>query len=75
MHESIAGNGGWSFSNWSECSATCGLSGVRTRTATTCDNPTPLLGGEDCNESDGVEIGACNRMACQGINVRLARVY
>ena len=55
--------------------ATCGLSGVRRRTATTCDNPTPLLGGEDCNESDGVEIGACNRIACQGINVRLARVY
>ena len=67
------GNGGWRYTEWSECSATCGHSGVRTRTAIACDEPTPMYGGMYCAFSKKLEYGTCNRFRCTGINIRPIR--
>jgi len=55
-------DGGFSsWSDWSECSATCG-SGVQSRSRT-CDNPAPAWGGNSCSGSY-TETRACNTLSC-----------
>ncbi|PIK58822.1 hypothetical protein BSL78_04281 [Apostichopus japonicus] len=55
-------HGGWSdWSNWGECSVTCG-GGVLTRTRT-CTNPAPEHGGDDC-EGNSSEERTCEEDSC-----------
>ncbi|XP_063690486.1 uncharacterized protein LOC134823063 [Bolinopsis microptera] len=62
VDNSIKVDGGWSnFSEWLECSKTCG-GGSQTRTRT-CTNPSPANGGEDCQGEDS-ESQDCNPQEC-----------
>ena len=57
-------DGGWTeFSDWSDCTATCG-GGTEIRTRT-CSNPTPANGGAECTGSD-VETQTCGDVVCPG---------
>lgn len=59
-------DGGYStFSNFSDCTVTCG-GGTQIRTRT-CTNPPPRHGGNDCSE-DGpdFETRKCNTQLCPG---------
>lgn len=59
-------DGGYSpFTNWSDCTETCG-GGEQIRTRT-CTNPEPKLGGKDCS-SFGLdyEKRKCNTQKCPG---------
>lgn len=54
-------NGGWSeFSDWSSCSATCGL-GMQVRNRI-CNSPVPQFNGRDC-AGESFEVKHCQR-AC-----------
>ena len=54
-------NGGWNcWSDWSECSTSCG--GGRRQRHRSCTNPVPE-NGNDCF-GDPVEIGSCNEQEC-----------
>ena len=59
----VSVNGGWgdTWSDYSECSVSCG-EGVEIRTLP-CDNPAPEFGGNDCvgnpEESRPCEIKKC----------------
>ncbi|XP_062578062.1 SCO-spondin-like isoform X3 [Saccostrea cucullata] len=56
-------NGGWShWSPFSLCSATCGRTGIRTRTRT-CTHPTPANGGTTC-EGSSRETLRCHLHHC-----------
>nr|XP_006824190.1 PREDICTED: uncharacterized protein LOC100375643 [Saccoglossus kowalevskii] len=52
-------DGDWSdWGNWSDCSVTCGNDlGVQSRSRT-CTNPSPLLGGAEC-QGDSSETSGC----------------
>ena len=55
-------NGGFTpWSNWTECSASCG-GGVSSRTRT-CTNPIPMFGGVSCADKP-VETKECNAQLC-----------
>jgi len=55
-------DGGWSeWSDWDECSASCG-GGTTSRTRS-CTNPAPEHGGKDC-EGDDVEHKECGTDPC-----------
>lgn len=54
-------NGGWAWSVWSDCSASCG-GGTQSRSAT-CTSPVPTNGGADCAGSNS-ETRECNVQAC-----------
>lgn len=51
-----------SWSDWSECSKTCGSNSYRSRERT-CTNPPPRYGGEDC-EGRTVERHRCSKPPC-----------
>ena len=54
-------DGGWTaFGAWSECSAKCGGTQIRTRS---CTNPVPANGGNDCLGTT-TESQNCNTNAC-----------
>ncbi|XP_046577475.1 sushi, von Willebrand factor type A, EGF and pentraxin domain-containing protein 1-like [Haliotis rubra] len=56
-------NGGWGvWSLWSNCSATCGQTGVMSRSRH-CDSPAPQHGGRDC-QGEATETESCNRELC-----------
>nr|XP_058946642.1 uncharacterized protein LOC131774603 [Pocillopora verrucosa] len=57
-------DGGYSpFTNWSDCTETCG-GGEQTRTRT-CTNPEPQLGGKDCSSfGPDFEKRKCNTQKC-----------
>lgn len=56
-------DGGWSaWSNWSECSATCG-GGTQVATRT-CDNPKPECSGKQCVGSN-TKTQTCNIQPCE----------
>lgn len=59
-------NGGYTpYSNWSECSVTCG-EGVRYRHRS-CTNPRPQFGGHDCTRFGApVDTMPCVK-GCKGI--------
>lgn len=59
-------DGGYSpFTNWSDCTETCG-GGEQTRTRT-CTNPEPQLGGKDCSSfGPDFEKRKCNTQKCPG---------
>ncbi|XP_059171308.1 sushi, von Willebrand factor type A, EGF and pentraxin domain-containing protein 1-like isoform X2 [Physella acuta] len=57
----VNGNFG-AWSEWSQCSATCG-GGTSTRRRL-CDNPPPSNGGEQCDSSLAVEKIVCNAKTC-----------
>lgn len=63
-------DGGYTeWSEWSDCSATCG-GGVRTHSRT-CTNPAPKNDGKTCIEQDlGLpeETGECNTQDCRKKN-------
>ena len=61
-----AENGNYSqWSDWSLCSATCGV-GSRTRTRS-CTNPSPSPYGDDCSHlGNDTQIRRCNLTSCQG---------
>ena len=56
-------NGGWT--DWGECSETCG-GGTQSRS---CTNPSPLYGGLECVDSNGLqgstESRSCNTQICE----------
>ncbi|XP_066919223.1 SCO-spondin-like [Clytia hemisphaerica] len=55
-------DGGWTeWTDWGECSATCGT-GTHARTRT-CTNPTPANGGDTCT-GDTSESQDCNTETC-----------
>ncbi|ELU15433.1 hypothetical protein CAPTEDRAFT_224576 [Capitella teleta] len=56
-------DGGWSeWSNWTECSETCGLATkVRFRV---CDDPSPAYGGNNCSGSDNETVN-CEWINCE----------
>ena len=55
-------NGGFtSWTNWTECSESCG-GGVTSRTRS-CTNPMPMYGGKSCSEKP-VETKECNTEPC-----------
>lgn len=55
-------NGGFtSWTNWTECSESCG-GGVTSRTRS-CTNPMPMYGGKSCSEKP-VETKECNAEPC-----------
>ena len=51
------------WSNWTECSATCG-GAIQTRNRT-CNNPMPMYGGRDCY-GDKEERRICAQSFCLG---------
>jgi len=52
------------WSQWSECSVTCG-GGTRTRTRN-CTNPEPMGGGKDCTDiGEPVQEQECNNQTCE----------
>ncbi|KAJ8319985.1 hypothetical protein KUTeg_001572 [Tegillarca granosa] len=53
------------WSEWTECSQTCGL-GTKSRQRS-CDSPTPQYGGRDCYGAT-VETTECQLEPCQGTN-------
>ena len=59
-------SGGYSdWSQWSQCSKSCGV-GERTR-GRSCTNPPPTNGGSTCiaqNLGDASETSACNEGGC-----------
>ncbi|CAH1773733.1 unnamed protein product [Owenia fusiformis] len=56
-------NGGvGQWSDWGECSTTCG-DGEKTRTRA-CDSPAPANGGANCSPDDLIEILICNVVEC-----------
>ena len=59
-------DGGWGiWSNWSECSVTCGV-GFRSRERK-CDSPVPQNGGKPCNDTERLEIIDCIKPSCKGL--------
>lgn len=60
--EAIRVDGGWGpYSDWSQCSATCGEgSQVRSRN---CNNPEPQNGGKSCI-GDAEDVRTCNVEEC-----------
>ncbi len=59
------GDGGWGqWSNWTECTKSCG-GGVRSRRRE-CDSPRPEGEGNYC-EGLGTEVTACNTDHCPGM--------
>ena len=53
------------WSEWSECSATCG-EGQQSRVRE-CTNPKPSFGGRNCSHiGEPVETRPCSKMACEG---------
>ncbi|XP_068697131.1 A disintegrin and metalloproteinase with thrombospondin motifs adt-1-like [Montipora foliosa] len=55
-------NGNWtSWSSWTPCTKTCGLS-YRKRSRS-CTNPRPQYGGNGCDGTNE-EVGRCTRQAC-----------
>ena len=59
-------NGGYSlWAEWSACSTSCG-DGMKSR-ARTCTNPTPLHGGDNCdNLGPSNDDGICKVRECPG---------
>lgn len=57
-------DGGWSsWTDWGDCSASCGT-GIRRRHRG-CNNPTPSLLGHDCEgETESFEL--CETYSCSG---------
>ncbi|XP_062521112.1 A disintegrin and metalloproteinase with thrombospondin motifs adt-1-like [Corticium candelabrum] len=56
-------DGDWSgWGEWSDCSATCGCDGYRSRSRS-CSDPSPRCGGSSCIGS-GVDRRACNKEPC-----------
>lgn len=63
-------DGGYSvWSDWSECSKSCGWgSQLRDRE---CNSPEPSRGGHDCTVlGDSNEVQPCMMVECPGINIR-----
>ena len=57
-------NGGWTaWSEWSDCSATCGT-GLSLRSRS-CTNPASVAGGSDC-AGESVETMECDIASCPG---------
>ena len=53
-----------SWSNFSECSVSCGEGGTRYRTRN-CTNPRPQYGGQNCSKiGPAIEIEQCNHQPC-----------
>eukprot|EP01029_Cantina_marsupialis_P020245 TRINITY_DN473_c6_g1_i4.p1 TRINITY_DN473_c6_g1~~TRINITY_DN473_c6_g1_i4.p1 ORF type:complete len:1291 (+),score=371.09 TRINITY_DN473_c6_g1_i4:102-3974(+) len=50
------------WSEWSECSVSCG-GGIQIATRE-CDNPAPQSDGKQCLETDLIKTQACNSQAC-----------
>ena len=64
IHPCPISGGYTSWSNFSECSVSCGGGGTRFRTRN-CTNPTPRHGGEDCsNIGPTTETVKCNTHPC-----------
>jgi hypothetical protein len=58
--------GGWgAWSNYSDCSVSCGGSGTQVRTRL-CNNPVPQFGGANCTGSN-TGIQSCNNGPCPPI--------
>ena len=66
-------DGGWTlfgdWTDWSDCSVSCG-GGQRTRThSRTCTNPKPQHGGQKCTgSSKETSAVSCNSETCPGLN-------
>jgi len=55
-------DGGWTeYTEWTECSASCG-GGIQSRTRS-CDNPPPAFGGAPC-AGDAMDTQQCNTDPC-----------
>ena len=58
-------NGGWSnWTDWTNCSKTCGFDGNQTKSRK-CDNPEPQHNGTDCTGLDVLEQ-KCANISCPG---------
>ncbi len=56
-------DGNWGeWSQYDECSVTCGDGGIRTRNRK-CNNPSPKNGGKLCKGSD-CDVDKCEFVAC-----------
>ena len=54
------------WSNWTECSETCGI-GIQHRNRS-CTNPTPQYGGTNCTYLGAVkENRTCANISCPGL--------
>ena len=62
--DNVKKDGGYSkWSEWTECTKTCG-GGVKSRERT-CTNPVPENGGKDCSKlGEPEETVECNTQAC-----------
>lgn len=54
-----------SWTEWSECSETCGSNGIKMRMRV-CTNPPPSNGGQDC-KGWRFEVKYCKIPQCEGL--------
>ena len=67
---SVAVDGSWGdWSQWSDCSRTCGGVGSQARIRL-CDSPSPSNGGADC-PGKNAEFLQCNTEPCFGIYLHI----
>ena len=55
------------WSNYSECSVSCGSGGTQVRTRV-CDNPEPQYGGANCSGS-GTSTQSCDNGICPPVGI------